>query len=148
VRRRPRQPLDVGGQGRVVLPVIGRMVADDVDHPRRRLVGVVDVGEPVGQPRPQMQQGRRRPVAHPVVPVGRPGHHPLEQPQDAAHPLDPIERRHKVHLRRARIGEAHIDATPDQRPYQTLRTVHHIHSARRNPGPPHPAGRATEGQVE
>ena len=51
-----RQPLDVGGQRRVVLPVIGRVVADDVDHARRRLVGVVDIGGGVGEAGPQMQQ--------------------------------------------------------------------------------------------
>jgi hypothetical protein len=34
---------------RVALPVIGRVVADDINYPRHRLVGCVDVGQPVGE---------------------------------------------------------------------------------------------------
>src|SRR5438874_4042565 len=39
--------------------------------------------------------------------------------------LDPIERGNEMHLRRARIGEAHLDAAGDQRAHQALRAVHH-----------------------
>jgi hypothetical protein len=144
VRRRPRQSLDVRGQRRVVLPVIGRMVADDVDHARSRLVGVVNVCQPVGQPRPQMQQGGGGLVAHPVVAVGGAGHHPLEQPEHAAHPLDPVERRDEVHLAGPGIGKANVNPTPDQRPHQTFRPVHRTLSGRRFKA--HPAEWSGPGQ--
>src|SRR5438874_5913409 len=39
--------------------------------------------------------------------------------------LDPIERGNEMHLRRARIGEAHLDAAGDQRAHQALRAIHH-----------------------
>ena len=152
VRGGPRQPLDIGGQGRVVLPVIGRMIADDVDHARGRLVGVVDVGEPVGEARPEMQQGRGRVVGHAVIAVGGAGHDALEQPQDAAHAVDPVERRDKMHLRGAGVREAHIDAAADQGPHQAFRAVHPIISAPASPRPasplaPHPAGQEQVGQA-
>ena len=123
-RERLGRGLDVGGQRRVVAPVIGRMVADDVDHRRRRLVGVVDVGEPVGHAGAEMQQGRRRVVGHPVIAVGRAGDHPLEEAEHAAHAVDPVERRDKMHLRGAGIGKAHIDAAADQGAHQAFRAIH------------------------
>ena len=114
MRRRPRQTLDVGGQRRIVFTVIGGVIADDVDHRRRGFVGVVDVGEPVGETRAEMQQGRGRLFAHPGIPVRGSGDDPLEQAEHAAHAINPVEGCDKMHLRGAGIGEAHIDPAPHQ----------------------------------
>ena len=124
VRHRPRQPFDVGGQRRVVADVIGRMLADDVDDARMRLLGVVQIGEPVGEPGAEMQQRRGRRALHAEIAVGRTRHHAFEQPEHAAHALDPIERGDKMHLGSAGIGEADVHAARDQGPHQTFRTVH------------------------
>ena len=109
---------------RVVAPVIGRMVADDVDHRRRGLVGVVDVGEPVGHARARDAARSPPVVGHPGIAVGGPGDHPLEEAEHAAHAVDPVERGDKMHLRGAGIGKAHIDAAADQRAHQAFRAVH------------------------
>ncbi len=106
------------------------MIADDVDHWRRRLVGVVDVGEAVGHAWTEMQEGRRRVPGHPGIAVGGAGDDTLEEAEHAAHAVDPIERRDEMHLRRTRIGEADIDAAADQSAHQAFRAVHHLSSNR------------------
>ena len=92
--------------------------------PELRLLGVVQIGEAVGEAGTEMQQGRGRRALHAVVAVGGAGHHALEQAEHAAHALDPVERGDEMHLRGAGIGEADIHAARDQRPHQTFRTVH------------------------
>ncbi len=103
------------------------MIADDIDDGNIGPAGVVKIGKPVGQTRPQMQQRARRPAGHPPVAIGGTGHHALEQAEDAAHPLHPVEGSHEMHLRGAGIGEAHIDATGDQGADETFSSVHGIH---------------------
>ena len=71
-----------------------------------------------------MQQRRGRRALHPVIAVGGARHHALEQAEHAAHALDPVKRRDKMHLRGARIGEADVHAARDQCPHQTFRPVH------------------------
>ena len=58
-----RERLDVGGERRVVLAVIGRVVADDVDDRREGAARVVQVGEAVAEPGPEVQQGAGRAAA-------------------------------------------------------------------------------------
>ena len=124
MRERPRDAFDVGGERRVVLDVIERVLADDIDDARAGLLGVVQVGRRVGQTGTEMQQRRGRLVGHAVVAVGRPAAHAFEQAEHAAHALDAIERADEMHLGRAGIGEADIDAALHQGPNQTLRSVH------------------------
>ena len=115
IREGPRDALDVGGERCVVLLVVGRVVADDVDHRRVGAPGVVHVGEPVGESWPQMQKGRSRPVRHARVAVGRARRNALEQPEHAPHFPDLVERRDEVHLRGARVGEADVHSRAGQR---------------------------------
>ena len=124
MRERPRDAFDVGGERRVVLDVIERVLAHDVDDARARLLGVVQVGRGVGEAGTEMQQGRGRLVGHAVVAVGRAAAHAFEQAQHAAHALDAIERADEMHLRGAGIGEADFDAALDQGANQTFRSVH------------------------
>jgi len=110
VAERAGGALDVGGQGRVVEPVVGGVVADHVDDRRVRPHRVVQVGQAVGQAGAQVQQRRRRPVRHPRVAVGGTGDHTLEEAQHAAHAVDLVQGGHEVHLRRA--GFAKQTSTP------------------------------------
>src|SRR5207253_3253003 len=96
--------------------VVGGVVADDVDYGSARPTRVVQVGEPVPEPGPEVQQGRRRTVGHAAVAVGGAGDDTLEQPEHTAHLRHRVERGDEVHLRGARVGEAHVDATIDERP--------------------------------
>ena len=110
VGHRPGHRRRVGGQRRVVMEVVGRVVADQVDDRRPRTPRVVEVGEPVAEPRPMMEQGHRGAIGHARVAVGGAGHDPLEQAEDRAHPVLPVDRGDQLHLRRAGIGETDLDA--------------------------------------
>ena len=124
VRIRLCRAFDIGGQRGVILHVIGGMLADDVDHRAARLLGVVQIGDAVAQPRPEMQQRRGRLVGHAGIAVRRTGRHALEQAQHATHAIDPVEGGNEVHFRGAGIGEADIDSARLQGPHQTFSAVH------------------------
>ena len=100
------------------------MVADDVDDRREGAARVVQAGQAVGEARPEVQQRRRRAARHAAEPIGGAGDDALVQPQHAAHLGHLVERRDEVHLGRARVAEADVDAAVDQRPNQRLGAVH------------------------
>ena len=126
MREGPSDAFDVGGERRVVLDVIERVLAHDVDDAGTCLFGVVQVGGGIGEARAEMQQGRGRLVGHAVVAIGGAAADAFEQAEHAAHAFDAVEGPDKMHFRGARIGEAYLDATLHQGPNQTLRSVHHF----------------------
>ena len=119
-----READNVGGQRRIILRVIGCVVADDVDDGRRGAARIVEIGQTIGQARPQMEQRRRRFLGHAAIAVGHAGDGSLEETKDRTHALDLVERGHEMHFRGARIGETDLHARVHQRPYQTFRAVH------------------------
>ena len=124
----PGNGLNIGLQLRVVLRVVGRVVADDVDDRHLRPPGVVEVGQPIAETGPEVQQGGRGPIGHPRITVRRPGGHPLEQRQHAAHLRDRVERSHEMHLRGPGIREARGDAGVDECADECLGAVGHVRS--------------------
>ncbi len=50
-----------------------------------------------------MQQGRGGFSGHPVISVGGACHNTFKETENAAHPLDAVERGHEMHLRCSRI---------------------------------------------
>ncbi len=118
------EQLDVRVQRRVVLTVVCRVVADDVDDRCEGAARVVQAGQAVGEARPEVQQGCRRAARHATEPVGGAGDDALVQSQHGAHLGHLVERCDEVHLGRARIAEADVDAGGDQRPNQRLGAVH------------------------
>ena len=103
------------------------MVAHDIDHRDSGLACVVEICQPVAEPRPQVKEGRRGPVRHPRVPIGGPGRDALEQGQDRSHLRHGVKRGDEVDLRGPRVGEARRDACADERADQRLRTSgHHV----------------------
>ena len=124
VRHRTRQAFDVAGQRRVVLQVIGGVIADDVDDRRAGALGVVQVGQAVGQARAQVQQGRRRLFRHARIAVGGAGHHAFEQAQHAAHLRLAVQRRDEMHFGGAGIGETGVDTAGQQGVAEGVRAVH------------------------
>jgi hypothetical protein len=84
----------------------------------------VDVGEAVGEAGAEMQQRAGRAHGHARIAVRRARHDPLEEPEHAAHARHAIERRHEMHLGRARIGEAHRHVARNERPHQAFGAVH------------------------
>ena len=79
------------------------------------------LASPLARPGPRCSSV---PPGHPPVPVRRASRRPLEQAQHAPHLRDRVQRRHEVHLRGARVAEAHLDTRSGQRPDQRLRTIH------------------------
>ena len=118
------EQLDVRVERRVVLPVVRRVVADDVDDRREGAARVVQAGQTVGEAGPEVQQGCRRAARHATEPVGGTGDDAFVQSQHGAHLGHLVERCDEVHLGRPRVAEADVDAGVDQRPDQCLSAVH------------------------
>ena len=100
------------------------MVAHDIDDRGPGPTGIVEVGEAIGETQPGVEQGRGRLVGHSAVTIGRRRHHALEQAEHATHLRPAVERRHEMHLGRAGIGKAEIDAVTEQRVAENVRSVH------------------------
>ena len=98
---RARDALDVRGERRVVLDVIRRVLAHDVDDGGTGLLRIVEVGEAVAETGAQVQQRRRGILGHAPIPVRRARHHALEQAEHAADAVHLVQRGHEMHLRRA-----------------------------------------------
>ena len=121
---RPHERLDVRGQRRIEVPVIGRVIADDVDRRRKRTPGVVQVGGAVEIAGAEMQQRHRRPAGHARVAVRCARCDALEQAQDRSDPRFAVQCGDEVHLARAGIGEAGPDAAIRERPDERIGAVH------------------------
>jgi hypothetical protein len=106
--------------------VAGGVVAHDVEHGHAALARVVQVGQAVAQAAAQVQQCGGGLACHARVAVGRARGHALEQRQHGAHLGFAVERGDKVHLARARVGEADVDACIDQGLHQGLCAVHRL----------------------
>ena len=96
--------------------MIGSVVADDIDDGRPCATCVVEIGKPVGQPRPKMQQGSGRLLSHATVAIRHSGYRTFEKTEHDSHSLDPVERRHEMHFRRAGIAKTDLNARSDERP--------------------------------
>ena len=120
-----RDGLDVRLQLRVVLDVVGGMVADDVDDGHLALARVVQVGETVAEAAAEVQQGRSGPAGHARIAVGGAGGHALEQAQHGTHLGCAVERGDEVHLGGAGIAETDGDPAIDQRAHQRLSAIRH-----------------------
>ena len=126
----PGDGRDVRLEGRVVTGVVGGVVAHDVDERRAGPPCIVQVGQPVAEARPEMQQGRRRPAGDPPVAVGGTGDDALEEAEDAAHGRHVVQRGHEVHLGGPRVGEADVNAGIDERRKECSGAVHERAPAR------------------
>ena len=104
--------------------VIGGVIADDIDDRRGGAARVVQIGQPVGEAGPEMQQRRRRLLLHAAIAVGHAGHRAFEQAQDRAHAPDLVERGDEMHFRGPGIGEADFDARGDERCDKAFGAVH------------------------
>ena len=95
--------------------MIGGVVTDHIDDRRPRAPCVVEIGEPVGQSRPKMQQGSGRLLSYAAVAICHSGYRAFEKTKHNSHSLDPVERRHEMHFRRAGITKTDFNARSDER---------------------------------
>ena len=116
--------VDIGFQRRVVLLVMGGMIADHNEHRDMRAPGVMQVRQPVAQARTQVQEHRGGLIGDPGVAVSRPGGHALEQCEDTAHLRHGVQCRNEVHLRGSGVGEADPYSVLDERGDECLSAVH------------------------
>ena len=120
------EALRVCGQRRVVGPVVGGLVAHDVDDAGPRAAGVVQVRKSVREAWAAMQQRGRGLARHAPVAVGAAGDDVLLQAEDAAHAGDAVQRGDEMHLAGAGIREADIDPAAQQGVDKTFRAVHRV----------------------
>jgi hypothetical protein len=102
------------------MPVVRRVITDDVHDGRLGTHRIVQIRQAVGQPRAQVQQCARGTVKHPGITISGARGCPLEESENTAHAVDAVQRVDKMHLRGPRIGETHLDAATDERPQQGL----------------------------
>ena len=86
-------------------------------------LGVVEVGEAVGEADAEMEQHGGGAAGHARVAVGRARRDVLVQAEHAAQPRLGVERLDDAHLGRARVREHRHDARAPQRDDQLLRAV-------------------------
>ncbi len=115
---------NIGVQRRVVLAVIGGVVADHIDDGGEGAPGVVQVGRAVGVAWTQVQQGAGRPARHAAITVRRPGGHALEQTEHRTHPGLAVQGRDELHLAGAGVGEAGRDPVVGQGGDECVGAVH------------------------
>ena len=106
IGERGRGAGNVGRERRVVGQMPRRVIADEVQHRRARLLGVVDVGAAVGETGGEVEQRDGGDAGHAGIPVGRAGHDALEQAEHAAHQPGAPERVDELHFRGAGVREA------------------------------------------
>ena len=121
---RARNALDIRGEGRIVLQVIGGVVAHHIDHGHMPFLRIVDIGEAVAEAGAKVQERGGGALGDARKAIRGSGNHPLEQAQHAAHALDLIQRGDKMHLRRSGVGKTHRDTVVHQRCNQAFCTVH------------------------
>jgi hypothetical protein len=80
----------------------------------RRTAGVVQIGEAIGQPRPQMEKRRGGLPRDAAITVGRTDRDTFKQAKHRPQPLYAVEGCNQMHFRGAGIGETGIDAAIDQ----------------------------------
>ena len=107
-----------------MLQVIGRMLADQVYHGHLSAAGIMQIGEAVADAGPKMQKCASWLLRHARITIGGSGDNALEQTEDAAHLRRSIQGRHQMNFRGARIGEASVNPSGNERTYNTLRTIH------------------------
>ena len=107
-----------------MLDVPGGMFPDDIDQGRVGLVGVVQVGDAIAQPRSQMEERGRGFARHASVAVRRAGRHPFKEAEHPTHGRNAVQAGHKVHLRRARVHKTDVHAAVDEGVNQTFCAVH------------------------
>ena len=88
--------------------------------------GVVQVGQAVGQTGTQVQQHRGGLAGDPGVPVGGAGGDAFEQASTPRIGGHRVQRADEVHLRRARVHEAHVDTRAGQAGDEGLGADHEV----------------------
>ena len=104
----------------------GGLIPDDIHHRCIRPARVVNVGNPVGEPWPAMEERHGRFLRHPRVAVGAAGHHGLGHSEDAAHALDSVKGKDEVYLRGAGIGKANLNPGGNKSADHAFCAVHNI----------------------
>src|SRR6266404_5068913 len=107
-----------------------RMLTNNVDDRHFCSTCVMQVGETVGEPGPQMKERARRLPGHASEAVRRCRYYPFEETKYTAHFRQSIECCDDVHLRCTRVCETGFNSSVDQRANQAFCAVHRFPSVR------------------
>ena len=124
VAKRACGAFNVRGEWGVVLAVVDRVVANDVDDRGLCADRVVQVGQSVCQAGAQVEERCCRCVLHARVTVSGSGDYAFEQAQDAVDFRGVIEGCNEVHFRSTRVCKHRVDTVGEQGLRQAVRTVH------------------------
>ena len=119
-----RKACEVGGERRIILGVIGRVIADDIDERGLRAPRIVQVGETIGEARPEMEERRSGLFGDAAIAVRHAGHRAFEQAEDRSHTVHLVEGGDEMHLRGAGVRETDFHTGIHQRAHKAFRTVH------------------------
>ena len=106
------------------MQVIGGVIADDIDDGRGGPARIVQIGQAVGQPGPEMKQRGGRLAGDPPVAIRGARRNAFKQAQDRADAAHRIQRRDEMHLRCPRIGKTQLHAAINQSLHDGLGTIH------------------------
>src|ERR1700734_1188737 len=94
--------------------MIGCMLADKIYDRHHCPMGIVQIGETIGQTVAEMQQGARRFSCHACIAIRRTCRYTFEKTEYASHLIHAVQGRDEVHLRGARVSKANLDTSAHQ----------------------------------
>jgi hypothetical protein len=106
--------------------MVTRYISNNVHYRYARTLRIVEIGKTVGETWPTMEQCCRRLASDSRITIRRPGRNALKEGKHTAHPRNPIECSHEMHLAGTGIGKTCIDSTAGQ-------GVHQAHGTRHRP---------------
>ena len=110
--------LDIRVQGRIEGSVMAGVIPNEIKQGGARAARVMKVRRGVPQPRPQVQEGGRGAAGHAPKAIGGAAGYPLKERKHGMDPRFSLQGLHKVHLRRAGVGEHVIHPCPSQRAHE------------------------------
>src|SRR6266702_1878311 len=106
--------------------MVGGVLSNNIDNPGSRPLEVMQVRKRVGQSRTEMEKRRGGFTRHPVIAIRSASCYSLVQTKNATHAIDLVEGCHKMHFRRARVGEADFYSTSHKGSNEAFRAVHFL----------------------
>jgi hypothetical protein len=110
-----RKSCHIRGERRIVTQVRGGVFAHDVHDGRARLAGIVEVGESVGEARPEVQERGGGTAGQAGVTVGRSRTNAFVQAEHTAHFRHAVQGSDALHLTGAWVHEANVDTVGEKR---------------------------------
>ena len=104
--------------------MVGRVIADDVDHGRVGATSVVKIRPSVGEAGPEVQECGGGGAPYSSIPIGSARCDTFEEAKDRPHLARVVEAGDKMHLRSSGVGETGVDTVCGESREERVGTVH------------------------